>query len=363
MKRLTLVLLLAIVASSATGGTLPFQQLPPTHENPYGLTTEKQFAAAYSSVIWPEFLRGKQGTFQGVGNVNLHYRAFPPLGASEKGTIVISSGRTEGLIIYPELIHDLRRQGYAVYIHDHRGQGFSGGRIGKEQRGDVSDFDHYVADLKTFVDEVVPKPRNGKLFLLAHSMGGGIATLFMERYAEVFQAAALIAPMHDPLLPGPVTDKDRTRVICGASLVAKAWLNPAEYALGQTEYVCYPFNDPRNDLTQSPVRWNHTRAIYHAFAAAKVGGPTHRWIREACAAAEEARENAASIAIPVLLIQAQNDAAVRNESQEEFCKAAPRCEGYSIPGARHALFIERDDFRLATLNKTIEFFNRESAKK
>jgi lysophospholipase len=358
MRSFLLAILVAFHAGAASSPS--FHKLAPTQANPYGLTTEKQFDAVYAEIIEPELLRGTQGTFTGVRGVQLHYRWFPPLGGTDKGAIVISSGRTEGLIIYAELIHDLRRQGYWVYIHDHRGQGLSGGRLAGEQRGHVVAFDDYVADLKLFVDTVVLKQPHQRRFLLAHSMGGGIASLFLEKYPGIFQAAALVTPMHDPLLPGPLTSSDRTKAICKASLHADSVVKPSAYAAGQDNYAEYGFEDERNDLTHSPVRWRHTRKMYATYKGARVGGPSHRWIREACSASIEARENAGDIHVPVLLIQAGNDNAVRNEAQEQFCKATPNCDGFTIPGAWHALFIERDDFRLAALNKTIEFFDRES---
>jgi lysophospholipase len=354
-------LLLSLVSLSAVAGpSKTFEVLQLTRSNPYGLSTEKAFGVDYARTIWPWFLQSRPGVFTGARGVKLHYRVFLQNDrATEKGAIVISSGRTEGLIIYPELLHDLWKQGYSIYIHDHRGQGFSGGRIGGNSRGDVEAFGDFVADLKTFVDTVVRPGQHRKLFLVAHSMGGGIASLFLERYPDVFNAAVLVSPMHDPLLPGPWTGKDRTAVICGLGVIFQGVMNPSEYAIGQKDYARLKFGE-QTDLTHSEVRWNHTRDIYDDYQGARVGGPTHRWIREACAAAETARDDAAKVTVPVLLLQAGDDVVVRNESQKEFCDEAPRCVGVIVPGARHALFIERDDFRLPLLNRTIEFLDAQS---
>lgn len=363
-SHLVAAVLVAAIAFAAHAAPSPsFTIAQPTRSNPHRLSTEKEFDAFYQRTIWPWFLASEQGQFAGQRGVMLHYRAFLQKDrAREKGAIVISSGRTEGLIIYPELLHDLWKQNYSVYIHDHRGQGFSGGRIVGKQRGDVDAFDNFVSDLETFVDTIV-RPRNHrKLFLLAHSMGGGIASLYLEKRPEVFAAAVLVAPMHDPLLPGPVTGKDRTWLLCGGSWLVQKGFTPHEYAIGQKDYARFPFAHPNNDLTHSEARWEHTRNIYDRWRGARVGGPTHRWIRQACDAAKRARANADDVTIPILIVQAGSDTAVRNEAQEEFCKKAPHCRGVTIPGALHALFLERDDFRLATLNATIDFLNRESGR-
>ncbi len=63
--------------------------------------------------------------------VKIKYRIFER--ADEKAAIVISSGRTECMFKYEETIYDLYEEGYSVYIHDHRGQGFSGPTIGTEK--------------------------------------------------------------------------------------------------------------------------------------------------------------------------------------------------------------------------------------
>ena len=44
------------------------------------------------------------------------------------------------------------------------------------------------------MDEVVKK-KGESVFLFAHSMGGGIGALFLEKYQEYFEKAVLSSPM------------------------------------------------------------------------------------------------------------------------------------------------------------------------
>ena len=118
---------------------------------------------------------------------------------NEKGSVVILHGFTEFIRKYSEIIFYFNRAGYDVYMIEHYGHGYS------ERREDVSnelskvavdDFNVYTEDVKQFVDEVVlPLSSDNKLVLFGHSMGGGIATRFLEIYPDIFDFAILSSPM------------------------------------------------------------------------------------------------------------------------------------------------------------------------
>ena len=95
---------------------------------PYVIGTEADLAASPSwtdlEAIALKEAQLTRGAFTGADGVKIHYRLYQHR-AETRGGIVISSGRTEGLALYQETVRDLVRSGYSVYIHDHRGQGFS----------------------------------------------------------------------------------------------------------------------------------------------------------------------------------------------------------------------------------------------
>ncbi len=325
---------------------------------------------------------GQEGVFAGQPDksgsadrsVQIVYREFTcDPRSSRDAAIVISSGRTEGMVKYQELIYDLNQNGYSVYIHDHRGQGFSS-RLYKSdlQLGHVASFDNYVADLNTFVATVV-KPKNHKrLYLLAHSMGGCIGSLYIEQHKQDFKAAVLSSPMHEPNAGGFLT-----RFTCRSKELFVDGDKRYEYAGKKTSYDeakrqgKHVFDG--NELTHSKTRYNRMRDAYEAaektrdsagnLRKVKIGGPSKGWLRQACKGAETARKDAGKIEIPVLVLQAGKDTAVRPGGQDEFCKnlrkgGKAQCMGdkpQPIEGAWHELFIESDKYRKPALSMILNF--------
>ncbi len=337
-------------------------------DNPYDLVTDSNLNSSWSA-IESYWLSGEAGHFTGVNDVDIKHLIFKH--SDEIGAVVISSGRTETYLKYKELIYNLGRSGYTVYIHDHRGQGFSGRMTKDLQKGHVWDFNNYVTDLKTFYDLSVAPNKHEKLYLLGHSMGGGIATLYIEKYQSDFRAAVLSSPMHQPETGIP------NAVVCaGANLTTSIrdififlfdW--EPRYAIAQGPYKKKPFtvNDPYT-MTHNQQRYEAIQSLYDKNDEVKIGGITSHWLANACSASEQLLENTASIRTPVLVFQAEEDIAVTVAGQKTFCENLAlageiRCEGGQpdvIRGAYHELFIESDEYRIPVLTKTLQFFEKYS---
>ncbi|WP_297798506.1 alpha/beta fold hydrolase [uncultured Eudoraea sp.] len=163
-------------------------------ENKYELTTEVNLKdSSYSQKIEDFYDSGKEGFFNGEADVQIYYRIFEQ--PDTEKAILISSGRTEAAIKYKELIFDLAKNGYAIYILDHRGQGLSGRMTENPDMGYIDNFQFYIDDMKYFYDHYL-KPENYKnSYLLAHSMGGAIGITYLEQHPNDFTAAAFSSPM------------------------------------------------------------------------------------------------------------------------------------------------------------------------
>ncbi|MCF7717786.1 alpha/beta fold hydrolase [Aeromonas jandaei] len=323
--------------------------------NPYALTSEADVPALYQQTL-PDFWRQHaiEGEFKGKDGVAIRYAAL----RQEKvdRAILIVNGRVESYLKYQELAWDLWRQGYSLYLIDHRGQGMSGRMLNDQDKGYVDQFDDYVVDLKQFHDQIIMADKPAKLFLLAHSMGGAISARYLERWPDDIRAAVLSSPMLGINLGG--LPKWLAKGLATTIGTVGGWFGEPPYGPGQGPYQDHGFAD--NELTHSQSRYQAFRQIYEQHPQIKLGGATAHWIYQGITGADAAIADAGAIKTPLLLLQAGNDSVVDNAAQDAFCTKA-RCEGgkpLRIEGAWHELFIESDDKRQPALTAILDFFAR-----
>ena len=312
----------------------------------YTISSEKELKQNYFSTISPHFYKSKLHYFTSFDNLKIAYKIFPV--SHSKASLVISSGRTEGMVKYQELIYDLNQNGYSVYILDHRGQGYSQRMLADVQLGYVYHFEDYVKDLHQFVRDYVPKSKN--MILIAHSMGGAIASLYVEEYPYNFDGLVLSSPMHQPDLLGA----SLTNIAC--ELMELRDRDIDRYVLGEKSYDDEKHIFKENLLTHSKLRYEISKIAYDREPETKVGGPSVRWVKEACKGSKKSVDNANKIKIPVLLLQAEDDKIVNKNPQATFCKnTSPHCKEFQIDGAYHELFMEKDSIRDKALTAVLDF--------
>jgi lysophospholipase len=292
--------------------------------------------------------QGQYGTFSGVAGVPIAYASFEV--PNEKGAIVLLPGRTEAFIKYCELLWDWKNQGYSVYLMDHRGQGQSGRMLPDHEKGYVHEFGDYVTDVETFMATIVTAKPHAKKYLLAHSMGGAISTLYLERHPNDFDAAVLSSPMLQ-INTSPYAEWEAMSIVTAETFVGLG----NSYVLGKGPW------DPnetfeKNTVTHSRDRWTMNHELWIAHPEVDLGGPTNNWLHQSIEADWNARLWAGSITTPTLVMKAGQDQVVVTAPEDEVCSKAKACTLLTFPTAGHEILQETDDIREAAMSAALSFF-------
>lgn len=311
---------------------------------------EEQLESKFESEISPFWeTQVQHDTFSGTADISIKVAYY--LQSDPKGNIVISSGRSEGMLKYQELFFDLVNHGYSVFILDHRGQGESGRMADNPDKGHVADFQDYVADLNTFIKEWV-LPRSGvKPHLLCHSMGCAIGANYLIKHPSDIDKVVFGSPMFGLDLPLP--DWMVNGILATSKWINDQFSNQPWYFLGQGNSKVLPFKD--NYVTHSQVRYDVTNKAMDK-KNVQLGGITTQWLIAANKGMRNLQDRASQIIQPMLILQAQEEKVVSNKAQNLFCDNAQNCKLLPIEKAYHEIFLEKDNPRTKAMNALLEFF-------
>ena len=306
--------------------------------NPDYLISTDQYARTIDDVVLPYLSqRETQTTLPGKDGVPLYcvsYAADHPA-----ATVLIVHGFTENTVKYSELIHSLLRNGFSVLMYDQRGHGRSGRDpdIADPSVTHVDVFEDYLSDMEIVCDRLLapmPKP----YLLIAHSMGGAVGSLYLEKHPETFSGAALCSPMIAPNtfgIPAAVAS-----AVCGiGSFFGRRKRHP---------FFMKPYSGPEDFDTScatDPVRFAWYDAIKAAHPEFQNSAPTYGWTRESLRVRRMilAPGEPEKIACPVLLSTAEHDGNVLPGPQQELISRVPRGKRVLVRGARHEIFRSTND--------------------
>lgn len=271
--------------------------------------------------------------------IKLRLATLPTL-PDARGSILVVPGWAEFIEKYAEVAGELRDRRFNVMICDPRGQGFSHRVSVADDRALIDDFGKFHKDLDQVFEEFIatfPPPH----FLLAHSMGGLIALEWLAKKPRPLKGVVLSAPF-TRLYPNPVR-RFAVRTLVRSALLLRQRKRRISVAPEQS------MDFATNKLTQDPRRHDRFKRLQLAEPQAMAGHPRYAWVNAAMAAhARIDRPGALSgITIPTLLVSADRDETVdplhhwELEARYDFLKLV------RIPGARHEVMMEKDEYRKA----------------
>ncbi len=284
------------------------------------------------------------GDFPGYDGAPLRFARWAPTRGPARGTVCIFEGRGEYIEKYFEVVADLRRRGFAVAIHDWRGQGGSHRLLANPRKGHIGSFAEFDRDLAAFMEQVVVPECPRPYFALAHSMGGNVLVRHSIATDSWFERIVLCAPMIELSsekvgVPAPLA---RLFVELACLLGASTFYVPtgSDKAEETAEFA-------GNALTSDMERAARNRQVLEAAPQLGLGSATIGWLRAAyrSCAYVMAPNFARSVQVPLLLVSAGSDRIVSTSAIEEFAGRLKIGAHVTMPGSQHEILQETDTIR------------------
>lgn len=306
------------------------------------------------------YLKGiqQEGYFKNEQGHMIHYADFNI--DNPKGNIVMLHGFNENIIKYYETIYYFCKEGYSVHMLEQVGHGKSDRLVDDNSLVYVDSFDEYVESTKLFIDKIVVPAGKGKpLFLYAHSMGGAIGTLFLERYPTYFNAAILSTPMMEinaGTYPAFIAE--------GVSNVMALTGNGEDYVFGHT-----PFSDEANfkeSNGDSEVRYNYYFNKRIEDDTLQTTGASFKWTVEAYKATRELnrKSNIQHVDTPTIIFVAENDGMVKPGGIYEYMKyVSDSTSLIYVKDTKHEIYNSKPEIREAYYDTILDFYNKHISRK
>jgi len=220
----------------------------------------------------------QEGDFKGIRDLKIYYQCWLPE-KDPKAVLLIVHGLAEHSGRYMNLVNHFVPLGYAIYGVDHIGHGKSAG-----SRVYVERFEDFTDTLKDFSHMIRDWQPKKPIFLIGHSMGGLISSIFLLDHQDELSGAVLSGPSVK------VPDMSSVTILAGklfSTLMPKLGLLAleADGVSRDPEVVKAYINDP---------------LVY-------TGKITARLAAELLKAMKSAAAGASKITLPILIAQGSED--------------------------------------------------------
>lgn len=323
--------------------------MPREQELPF-LLNEEDFSNQMQTLALPYLQERKETGYLASGRARLYYERYQA--EHSRGRVVIVHGFTSGVHEYREMAYYFLKNGYSVDMMDHRGHGLSSREVEDLSKVTISSFEVYVSDLKRFVETIVkPSLAPGeKLFILGHSMGGGVTEMLLEQEQHLFDGAILVAPMVR-LDFGKMSPKLAAMVVRLAHYAGAA----QDYVSGYGAYD-HVYDFPGSNYDSEP-RYRYMYELLENEPRYRTSGGTYAWLAAAMAASDRIQRDAGRCVTPALLFQAQKDRMVSARAHYEFASEASDVTVITVPGAKHNLPFAPNRVLSPFMGRILEFFH------
>ena len=271
--------------------------------------------------------RGMITSFDGT---HLNYYIASP--ENPKACVVIVHGLGEFWPKYYEYAWNLFRAGFKVFFMEQRGHGYSEGKCKEPDLIYINDYSTYAEDLHAFMDKVVTKESSGlKKLLLAHSMGGAVSALFLEKYPNYFKAALLSSPMMR-MKAGNVSPF----VIFILRLYSVLFRKEKSLAPNQKHFNPNP--PIETSSAKSKPRFEYQLSVRRKDDHYQTSAATLGWVLASIKVRGDIMRHAGKIRIPITIMTAGDDHLIDPLGYDEFAGHVPQTQFLHYENSRHEIF-------------------------
>ena len=289
-----------------------------------------------------------RGKIRSFDNTELNYYFAIPDNATK--AVVLVHGFCEFWGKFHEYAWYLYQAGFAVFFLEQRGHGYSEGKLPAHDIVFIDSYDTYVEDLHTFIDKVVmPATSSMKRVILAHSMGGAVATMFIEKYPNYFDQAILSSPM--------LKMKNNTSPILIKALKVYSFLFRQRKALapGQHRFDGIPVFETSSAM--SKPRYDYMFNMRLKDEHYQTYGASIGWALASLKTNKYIMKNAKNIRIPVTVFTAGQDHLIDAAGYRDFEKRVPSAKFMHFEESRHEIFNAEENSRKRYFSAVLETLN------
>lgn len=301
----------------------------------FEIIREEDYQETMDREVSPYLIRSRKTGTLATDGAEIYYETY--VNPEEKASIVISHGFCEFCGKYEEVIYYFLKQGYSVFIMEHRGHGRSSRMVEDLSKIYIETYNDYVKDFHRFVTDIVQREsKTGILVLFAHSMGGAIGALMLEHYPKLFTCAILSSPMLEVDI-GRYSNRAAWLLFSIASMNRRT----KKFAPGERGFQQEPQFE--KSCAMSKPRYMRVFEERKKDTRFQTSGATYAWVAASLKAVRILQKNAYRVKIPVLLFQAENDTTVKPGGQNLFAQNSKQTTLVVAKGAKHEIFNGTDE--------------------
>lgn len=246
--------------------------------------------------------------------------------------VVILPGYGESAEAWFETVRDLTDEGYTVWVLERAGQGGSGRYANPRDLGYVPSFEPDVRTFKAFLRVVVRPSPETPLVILGHADGAMVA-LRAALTGATMDGIIASSPRFELATKPPIVGLDR---LPGPGWRSWSRKGPSAFAAG---------------LTHDPVRGEVQLAWQTANPDLRMSAPSRAWSAALGEISHQVVDQGRRMQVDTLTLQGAGAPC----TSQDFCDQAQHCRLVTVAGARPALHLETDQWRMPWLT-TVKAF-------